>query len=538
MALSLPPPDWMPFPQGPTGLPALGPQNFTMGGTGPTISPQAPIRPQGLLPGPAPQAPIDVAPEAAATGEEAAGGLGLRSLLGRAFLPVAGLTAANAIAGKDPDKPDQDPDMLYQAGQGWLEHSKDPNTSPAGAYASKWIGDLMQMPERIRTGIVGGFEKNFMHGQGDNENAPNEPAIDYNQRETDFNRSVAGAFGGDQSGAPEGTMDLGMSQLGPLTGKQYDMPSLPEPPHPDAHYKEVLDILNQMRPQMEDLSALDKQKSMAMLAGMAMGLAGNEHQNIGQMLMNMGLGSTAGLASIDAAKQQAVDKFKAATQEYLADSLKIHHDIALDDNEWEKEVWQTHMKQATENYANLQERIRAGYKLNQVHFGKNGEVFATDYDPTSGHLRLHTIQGAPATNAANMDSMLQGLGMKPAEAKVAAARVSSQNPEDQLPTMAIMGMKQNGTLEPFLKEVASIGPQNKKDVDTIRQVGAVPTILGGNKADQEKQADAQAEYLIRQKLKHDPHLMSKALHYSGLPGDWGTFYDMRVLGVTPNGRGQ
>lgn len=292
------------------------------------------------------------------------------------------------------------------------------------------------------------------------------------------------------------------------------MPLPGENTKPD--YSRVRDIIEQLRPQQVDTQALDDQKGMAILAGIAAGLAGDSSGGVGELLLRAGMGSMLGVATIDQAKLDAEEKFKESMNNYLGHSLKLEMAQAETDAEYAQRVYEANAKNALLAYergqaranANKPELRQVGDKLVQVSRDANGNYVATPIT-TAGDVGRH-VQGV---------RILMGTGMdeKRAEAAMTQA-LTSGDPRRSLPIMALSSLQSRGQTEQLLEKLGTMGEPGKNLVDRYRNFG----IAGSGMAVKDDKAytaevEAARQELLMQTLMNSPEAMLTAMELSGMP---------------------
>ena len=430
------------------------------------------------------------------------------------MLAILGL--ANMLVGKDGYKPTPGPgpiDDPYRAGQGLIDEANDPNTSPAYSAIGHTVGDVLQAPGRIKQGI-GDIASNVGHSIQDAFTPQN--ILDQRKAAEASNTggltqdgidnvlaSVAGGLTGDVKSTP---IDLGAAP-------HYDVPNLPLPDESTkTNYSELLQMVNQLRPEKVDNTELENTRGMAVLAGIAAGAMNAEPGRFGQTLLQMGLGGLAGHATIDAAENEAKDKFKNAMKEYVALNLKIAQAQHESDAEYGQRVYEAKLKQATMQWeADKLNKETSAPTLIKL---ENGKLALKTVDPASGHEVVNIVSDAGSQRFARAEQALLSIGTDPKIAKTTASLVMGSQPALELPLRAVGGMRSRGQTGQLLQVIGTLGGPGKDVVNQYNQFGA-QAALGQNKEEAEREASAAQDVYLANVLRNKPQLLVRAMLLAG-----------------------
>jgi len=378
--------------------------------------------------------------------------------------------------------------------------------------------------------IVAGASKNDMADyatmKAQELAAANKPADDTAARQNSaangFSSSLASGLMGDASGGAAAI------PIGQVPAGMYDAPNLPLPtPDMKPDYSRVRNLVDQMRPEAVDTKSFDDTKGMAILAGVAAGLLGSDG-NIGDQLLRMGLGAAAGVATVDQAKLEAQEKFKAASRQYLADAINVETHAAGADADFAGKVFEAQTNRAIAGYKASQER-KESMRPSLVQAGDKLFIKATD---ANGAMTLKPITDSPTLRFDRVSKTLRGLGMDEKEADATAIQAAAgDDPSTMLPTMALGLMHKRGQVESLWKDILASGDGGKQLKAKYDQIGVglvTDPTANGDKAKDEAQAGK--DMLLIHTLQGSPYLMSQAMKYAGLPSTWTSAFDATVRG--------
>lgn len=318
---------------------------------------------------------------------------------------------------------------------------------------------------------------------------------------------VNGLFGG-TPGAEMQKYDLGPKEI-------FGAPRIPlPPPGTSPDYSKVRDLVYQMRPEAVDEQAMDNTKGMAVLAGMAAGLLGGTSDDIGQTLLQMGVGALSGVASVDEAKKVAKEKFKESMNEYLRTSIGVEKAAADSQADYANRVWETQVQQAKLNY-------EAGRANAEAREGKLMQVGDQIYNVSvqNGRRVLQPLTEGKNGRFSGMINTLQGLGLDEKEAKATAAQAMfGGDGAMALPRITVAMLNHNGATDSVLSLIGSAGAEGKDFVKKYTMAGSSIAGMPNMKTEEvQAQVQAQREAMLSEMLYSSPALLQASMRKAGMP---------------------
>lgn len=570
----LPVPTIQPVPQ----LPAVGPQNFTLGPSGPTISPAASIEPR-LLPSPPPSGGASVPPGGGIPKPPTLGGraVGLAKGAGRfakgAAGPTLALGLADAAVGQDPEPNEfgitntskghvSDPLPLlmgqgiqsaYDLGKGLENQVGGPDTSPGGDFLRLLAGQTLQSPARITKGVkniaehpveslinfgdkthsvVKGGVKLAGEKAGDivweharfipeivmtrkafQEKQLEEAMLPRLQMEQDKAQVAAVADEMFKNALGEGGTSATITE--PFTLGNVQFPSVPNfsPPPPAADFTEVYETLRKTMPQDPGTQDFQTQSTIAVLAGMMSGVLQARDGDLGSLLLGAGIGGLAGKATIDQAKQDAMERFKAQLDDFHIRWATVQRREAESDAQHAHRVWE-------HNNANLLRQYNAANAraelMNQkVTNGPDGQLYLTsitDNGDGTGTRQIRVYQpGKDTATAAGMIQMFKPLVGKEKAETIASQILTAKSPEKGLGLYIVAKAKADGKYESLLNNIEQISPDFLKEMGQVgNKVNALQ--LGATESERGELIQNERDAFLIEVLMSNPRLL-------GLAGD-------------------
>jgi len=551
----------------PGNLPALGPQNFTIGPSGPTMTPAQAAAPRLLTHQPIPQGGASV---------PAAGGPGglplkppglIRKTLGGAKTvgkPLLGLGIADMAIGAEPDPNefgidpgigDPLPKLMGQGIQSAHDFGADlaaegreqkGSNRPIGDFLSILAGETMQSPARVAAGAKDIAEDPFgaFLTFGEKGTDVLQGAADYVQEVTpkfeafqtrdDFARQEREKQMVKQLRKTEAQQDVAVladamanevfnrseaSITEPFTLGNVQFPQAPHlpPPPPAADFSRVYETLAKTMPQDPDTNDFQTQQTIAVLAGMASGLLRMRNGDMGEMLLGAGIGGLAGQATSDVAKANAEAKFKAGLDAYHVRLATVQRADAENDATYARRVWEHNNSNILRRYA--QANQKAAMTNQKITQGSDGLQYITEIvdngDGTGTRTQRIYRPGVDTTTAAGMMKLFQPLVGKDKAETITSQILTAQTPEKAVGLYVVAKAKADGTYPKLLEQLDAAAPDFLKEYG---QTGSVLQGVGAGATEKERGEliqDARDAFLI-EVIMANPALLGLAGDIVGL----------------------
>ena len=515
----------------PAQLPALGPQNFTLGPEGPLQGPNKALEPKlleykpqgggGAVPPKTPPASL----------------FGKVGQFARGAAPAALATLPFAFGEEVPrdqrvvvDGIIPDPfevgamgaQALHDLGTQLTDAQGNPRSRAATDFAFGLLGNTLKAPAEL-----GQFLKTKGKDVGDvaiepfltneelerkrqdqqetlvNDIANSPEMQQFRLEEEQRAQKLALSLGNKQRGSAGSFIDGGSVFL------PQEAPELPPPP-PGPDFSEVYESLAQTMP--EPPVDKDGAETLAILAGMASGVLGTSDKDLGTQLLAAGVGGLAGQGSHQKQKLDAEKDFKRRLQDYHARVAVVKRAEAESAASYAKRVWQFKVDNLMNDYkvqqerrASMQSRIsQAGNGFFITEFEDNGDGTAQRkikfYNPkaetdrlASMQKRFKTLVGEDEANTIIM-SLAQGDSTRGA-AKWVLAKAKAEGKYEAL--------------------IAKLGGDNL--TKAISQAGArVNTFAGGTESAKNEIIDNERDAILIEMMMSSPRIMQDSASIVGL----------------------
>lgn len=540
----------LPMVQQTPGLPATipGPQyspNFTLGASGPTISPSAEGLRNPYNPSRVPVVQPPLAPASGPAGDlglpklaaQTPGAPGMFSRVGKAtkaLTPYAlAIMGANAVADVVGDEPAPDSNVRSQfpIGQAYNLGQKLETDINAGEFPGLVASALDPLAQSLQrpAQVIEGFGNLFDDAGNYIYEAAFVPQKDIRAKREAELQSGSAEVRKEAAGVDAGLMEkllLGMDEsyspinLGPAR-QDFGEYALPAPPGP-ADYSGVQEAVDKTKP--EDInSKVEERRKGAILAGLLGGLlagALDSDANYGTVLGRAGLGVLQGMSIGDQYEDEARAKFKNAMDEYWIRTAGVRQNQAESQNDYINRVYATKLKQMEINAEAAAARAKAG----ESKIYQQGGMFFIDTvtdTPQGKQRQLIPFDPSKTTRMGGMiktvEEMLGGTDeAKKKAAAIVAESVSRQNPAYALPMITVARMKANGTYLDFVKELGESDPDFKKAFNSIGV--ELSGVSGVDEKQLNKLAENRRDAVIIDLLLKSDNLRARAYNFAGLGG--------------------